>query len=102
MPGKDFSRRKFLGMSAAATGAAIAGNTILLDPGPAFSLPTPVSANDRVRFGIIGIGMQGSGLLENAIQLPGVECVAACDLYDGRHILDRELVNPTLPTTRRY
>jgi predicted dehydrogenase len=102
MPGKDFSRRKFLGMSAGATGAAIAGKTILLDPSPAFSLPTPVSANDRVRFGMIGIGMQGSGLLENAIQLPGVECVAACDLYDGRHILARELVNPALPTTRRY
>ena len=30
------------------------------------------------------------------------ECVAACDLYDGRHTLARELVSPSLPTTRRY
>ena len=42
-------------------------------------------ASEKVRFGIIGIGMQGSGLLTNAIQLPGVECVAAADLYDGAH-----------------
>jgi len=47
--------------------------------------------------------MQGSGLLTNSIELPGVECVAACDLYDGRHALSKEIVNnPSLPTTRRY
>ena len=46
--------------------------------------------------------MQGSGLLASAIELPGVECVAACDLYDGRHTLAKEIVRPDLPTTRRY
>jgi predicted dehydrogenase len=47
--------------------------------------------------------MQGSGLLATAITLPGVECVAACDLYDGRHTLAREIThNPNLPVTRRY
>jgi predicted dehydrogenase len=52
---------------------------------------------------MIGIGMQGSGLLGTSITLPGVECVAACDLYDGRHVLSREITNsPTLPVTRRY
>src|SRR4051812_34144113 len=57
----------------------------------------------RVRFGIVGIGMQGSGLLQNAISLPGVECVAAADLWDERHTLAREITgNPTLFTTRRY
>src|SRR3954452_10777219 len=57
----------------------------------------------RVRFGIVGIGMQGSGLLQNAISLPGVECVAAADLWDGRHTLAKEITqNPNLFTTRRY
>jgi len=66
-------------------------------------MPQAVAPSDRVRFGIIGIGMQGSGLLTNSIELPGVECVAACDLYDGRHALSKEIVNnPSLPTTRRY
>jgi predicted dehydrogenase len=102
MPGKDVSRREFLGIGAAVTGTALASKAILLDPGPAFASPSPVAASDRVRFGMIGIGMQGSSLLENAIQLPGVECAAACDLYDGRHTLAKELVNPGLPTTRNY
>jgi predicted dehydrogenase len=102
MPGNDVSRRKFLGIGAAVTGAALGSKAILLDPGPAFaSLPTR-APSDRVRFGMIGIGMQGSALLENAIQLPGVECAAACDLYDGRHTLAKELVHAGLPTTRRY
>src|SRR5436309_11627146 len=55
-----------------------------------------------VRFGIIGVGMQGSGLLANAITLPGVECVAAADLYDGRHTLAREIAGAKIKTTRKY
>ncbi len=55
-----------------------------------------------MRFGIIGVGMQGSGLLSNAIQLPGVECVAAADLYDGRHTLAKEIAGAKIATTRRY
>ena len=31
-----------------------------------------------------------------------MECAAACDLYDGRHTLAREIVRPDLPMTRRY
>jgi predicted dehydrogenase len=35
--------------------------------------------------------------------LPGVECIQACDLYDGRHTLARELTGRAdLPVTRRY
>jgi predicted dehydrogenase len=60
------------------------------------------AASDRVRFGMIGVGMQGSGLLGTSITLPGVECAAAADLYDGRHTLAREIVRPDLPVTRRY
>jgi predicted dehydrogenase len=57
----------------------------------------------HVRFGMVGIGMQGSNLLAESIELPGIECVAACDLYDGRHTLAREITkNPNLPVTRRY
>ncbi len=99
---KDFSRRQFLQRSAGMTGAVVASRTILLDPE---TIPFPakaVAASDRVRFGIIGVGMQGSGLLTNAIQLPGVECVAAADLYDGRHTLAKEIAGPNVMTTRRY
>ena len=37
-----------------------------------------------------------------AIALPGVECAAACDLYDGRHVRAREIAGASLRTTRRY
>jgi predicted dehydrogenase len=97
-----FSRRQFIGLSAAAAGASLGMKTIFLDPDPLWAMPQTVAPSDRVRFGIIGIGMQGSGLLGSAIELPGVECVAACDLYDGRHTLAREIVRSNLPTTRRY
>jgi predicted dehydrogenase len=97
-----FSRREFMGMSAVAAGASLGLKRILLDPDPLWALPQTVAPSDRVRFGIIGIGMQGSGLLTDAITLPGVECVAACDLYDGRHTLAKEIVGANLPTTRRY
>ena len=52
---------------------------------------------------MIGIGMQGTGLLTKSIELPGIECAAACDLYDGRHLHAQEIVKSTsLPVTRRY
>jgi predicted dehydrogenase len=95
------SRREFLQTTAGAAGAAFAGPVIALEgkPEPA---PQSVAPSDRVRFGIIGVGMQGSGLLNAAISLPGVECAAACDLYDGRHTLAREIAGEKVRTTRRY
>jgi predicted dehydrogenase len=103
-----YSRREFLGLGAAAAGASIIARPILTNPKPLFANPTLLFANpipaasDRVRFGMIGVGMQGSGLLSESIKLPGVECAAACDLYDGRHTLAREIVRPDLVVTRRY
>src|SRR6267154_9699 len=97
-----FSRREFLQTTAGAAGATLAATSIFLDSEPLFASPEAVAASDRVRFGIVGVGMEGSGLLTTAIQLPGVECAAACDLYDGRHELAREIVGKSIPTTRRY
>jgi len=97
-----FSRRDFMRRTAAAAGAGLASKTILLDPGPAYAAEVTVPPSDRLRFGIIGIGMQGSGLLRGAITHPGVECVVACDLYDGRHVLAQEIVGKPIAVTRRY
>src|SRR5579864_7664020 len=97
------SRREFLQTGATAAGALVSSKTILLEPDVAAAQTNAVAPSDRLRFGIIGIGMQGSGLLTGAVTLPGAECVAAADLYDGRHTLAREITaNPSLPTTRRY
>jgi predicted dehydrogenase len=102
MKSSIFSRRKFLGMTAVAAGATLSTKTLLLNPEPLLAADA-VSLGDRVRFGMIGIGMQGSNLLAQSIELPGIECMAACDLYDGRHTLAREITaKPSLPATRRY
>jgi predicted dehydrogenase len=87
------TRRSFLQTSA----GLVTANTMFLEAEP------PPAPSDRVRFGMIGIGMQGTNLLATAISLPGAECVAAADLYDGRHIHAREIANnPSLPVTRHY
>jgi predicted dehydrogenase len=112
MKRSDLSRRKFLGLGAAA-GAALSATsvsakgrsakTILLGPERLWASPQPVPASDRLRFGMIGVGMQGSQLLAQSIELPGIECAAASDLYDGRHTLAREITGKAnLPVTRRY
>src|ERR1700739_4553205 len=98
----NLSRRAFLRTSSGVAGALVAANTIQMEAESMAWPARPVPPSDRIRFGIIGVGMQGSGLLTTSITLPGVECVAACDLYDGRHTLAKEIVNASLPTTRRY
>ena len=98
-----FSRRKFLELGAAAAGVSLAGRSTLLNAQPLAGQSQTVAASDRVRFGIIGVGMQGSQLLLQSLELPGIECAAACDLYDGRHTVARENANlPDLPVTRHY
>ena len=100
---RHFSRRDFISLTASAAGTTMAANVLVLDPTPVWAMPQTVAPSDRVRFGIIGIGMQGSGLMTSSLQLPGIECAAACDLYDGRHTLAREIANsPSLRVTRRY
>src|SRR3954454_14702257 len=95
------SRRMFLQTTAGVAGASLIGGSALLEE-PAYAAGQASAPSDRVRFGIVGVGMEGSGLLTTAIQLPGVECVAAADLYDGRHELAKEIVGKPIRTTRRY
>ncbi len=107
MERKRISRRSFMQKTAT---AALAGRSVLLEPGTAGcaswgllgASPGAVAPSDTVRLGIIGVGMQGSGLLRTSIRLPGVECLAACDLYDGRQELAKEIVDKPIPTFRRY
>jgi predicted dehydrogenase len=102
MPKHTVSRREFVGIGAAVAGATLIGEPILPGASQLAHAANAGAPSDRVRFGMIGIGMQGSGLLGTSIRLPNVECAAAADLYDGRHVLAREIVRPDLPVTRRY
>jgi len=93
MKSPTWTRREFLEVSATAS-AAIAGVQPLKF--------RKVAASDTLRFGMVGVGMQGNGLLGTSIGLPGVTCAAAADLYDGRHTLAKEIAGANLPTTREY
>ena len=98
----NMTRRKFLHATAGTTGAVVASRSILLGSAPIPSTAEAVPASDRLRLGIIGVGMQGSPLLATSVSLPGVECVAACDLYDGRHTLAKEIAGDKIKITRKY
>jgi hypothetical protein len=95
------SRRDFIKRGSGIATGAVAAPVIMLEP-YLFSAPRPVPPSGTIRFGIIGVGMRGSNLLRGAITHPGAECVAACDLYDGRHTLAHEIVGKNIPVTRRY
>lgn len=99
---QSISRREFIQAAAGAGSITLAGRSFLLEPTVLAAAPRSVPPSDRVRFGLIGVGMQGSGLLKTSIRLPGVECVGACDLYDGRIELARQLVEKPILTTKRY
>lgn len=92
------SRRSFLQVG---TGSALAS----LVPGRHFVLAAQQATaptGEQVRFASIGVGIQGSSLLRAAVTLPQAQCVAACDLYDGRHTLAREIAGQGISTTRHY
>jgi predicted dehydrogenase len=102
MSKNQITRRSFLQTTAGTTGAMVAGRQIVLKRERVPYAWEVAAPSDTVRFGIIGVGMQGNGLLSTAISLPGVECVAAADLYDSRHTLAKEIAGPKITTTRNY
>lgn len=61
-----------------------------------------ISANDKIRIGVIGMGIMGYNDLNTALKVPGVELVAACDLYKGRLERAKELHGNNLFTTQDY
>jgi len=95
----EFSRRRFLQTSGGSAMAAMLPGAMMLGQEQAGQ---PAASGDRVRFASIGVGIQGSSLLRAAVTLPQAQCVAACDLYDGRHTLAKEIAGAGIKTTRRY
>jgi len=90
----------WIGAGSVATGAAV--NFTLLQPAVLWGEGREVAPSDRVRFAAIGTGTRGCELLQASLAVPGVECVAVCDLYDSRHEAAQEAVQKQVPATRNY
>ena len=95
----SLTRRQFLQLGAAATAAV---KVTMLQPKPLWTGARPVAPSDTVRFASIGTGVRGCELLQATLRVPGIECVAVCDLYDSRHEAGKEAVKKEVPSTRDY
>jgi predicted dehydrogenase len=94
------TRRKFLHLGTAAVAAA---KVTLLEPHMLSAAARPVPPSDTIRIAGIGNGVRGCELLEASTHVPGVECVAVCDLYTARHTAAREaLKKDSVTATRNY
>jgi predicted dehydrogenase len=90
------TRREFL---KTATGVAASMPIMLRAQAPSGQ---PVSPNDRIQIALIGAGGQGSFDTKTALRLPGIEMVAASDVYDGRLARAKEVWGNQVFTTRDY
>jgi predicted dehydrogenase len=102
MAKNPLSRRQFIQLGSGAVVATTVAKTVL-QPTILSARPRPVAPSDTVRFASIGTGIRGCEHLEASLHVPGVQCVAVCDLYDSRHTAAQESVNnASCPATREY
>src|SRR5436309_7706246 len=103
MSRKPLNRRQFIGIGTGAVAATAAAKLTILEPTLLSAYARGVPPSDTVRFASIGTGVRGCELLQASLRVPGIECVAVCDLYDARHEAAQEAVkNPNVPATRNY
>jgi predicted dehydrogenase len=101
------SRRKFL--------QQLSSSTLIVSAGSLSSLVSKekaeerilhyekkISSNDTIRIGCIGMGIMGFNDVNTAVKVPGVEMVAACDLYSGRLERSKEVYGNSIFTTKDY
>jgi len=98
----SLTRREFIRIGTGAMAATTAAKVTIIEPNPGFARSRAIAPSDTVRFASIGTGVRGCELLEASLRVPGVECVAVCDLYDQRHDAARETIKKDVPVTRDY
>src|SRR3974390_2958994 len=102
MSKNPLSRRQFMQIGSGALVATTVAKSVL-QPRALYASPRPVAPSDTVRFASIGTGIRGCEHLQASLSVPGVQCVAVCDLHTSRHTAAQEAVNnPSCATTRDY
>jgi len=98
----SMTRRDFVRLGAGSIAAGLAAKNVkILEPSVLRASPA-AAPSDIVHFGIIGTGTQGCDLLRASRAVPGIECVAAADLFDTRHESVKEVLKKNIDTTREY
>lgn len=99
------SRRDFLKNMSGSVAAVTIGNNVSTEGGiirKTLTSNAKVSANDKIRIGLIGSGIIGHYDTDAALKVDGVELVAVCDLYTGRLDRAKEKWGNALFTTKDY
>ena len=108
-PSAASSRRKFVKSVAAGSALAAGFPSALRGTAPGAlqrtlareSRSRQVPPSDRIGLAVIGAGGMGMADVSTALRIPGVELVAACDVFDGRLDAARER-HGDIFTTRDY
>jgi hypothetical protein len=58
--------------------------------------------NSQIALGFVGVGIRGSGLMDEFSRNPASRLVVAADLYDGHLEHAKEFTNGRIETTKRY
>ena len=99
---KTIDRREFMrrsGLGTAGTVALASRGKVLWASAPGAAAVPP---SDRVRVAVIGIGMRALGVTGSFTLAPGVDLVAAADVYDGRLTRAKEVFGEKLETTKDH
>ncbi len=100
------SRRKFIknlgGTAVLLSAGSLSGFSRQLMEEHIIAYDRKFSANDTIRIAGIGMGIMGNVDIDTALKVPGVELVAACDLYTGRLARVKEKYGKDIFTTQDY
>jgi len=102
MDHSSLTRRQFIRFGTGIVAASTAMKVTVLEANLSSAYARVVPPSDTVRFASIGTGVRGCELLQSSLRVPGIECVAVCDLYDSRHEAAKEAVKKDVPGSRDY
>jgi hypothetical protein len=109
---RDFLRTSLLSAGVLATGFSGQASSLINDPSEGkkhkkkqrFNMSGYAAPKlDRVRVGLIGLGMRGPGAVERLSYIDGADIVALCDIYEDRvEKMQQLLEKQGLPRAKAY